>query len=951
MIYHVSCRCGIEHTVSGDKEPNRAWLRFLATYDRQTATKHTDTGTSGTPRYGPASDNNNNASGITGRNTDKHNDTVSENPIIDTYFVTGAQNIPESDEPIIDDYHVISGSDAYTDAGTSTPVSTAEDVSPGNDHSDVSVAQQYPARTQTVSDTPRVKSKPKARHPSSAHTHTKKSIRTHMPDTSVHQVQPDAIAEIRSKSEIADMISRFKPDKLVQDILHTRRDYVCWYSATESQDTPLSVSPENLNLDVSLIEHLHKAGISRLYRFQHESFDVIVSGKDAVIVAPTASGKTEAFLIPLLQMISETRNPMTALIVYPTKALAKDQYSKIHSAAHAMGITLAIFDGDTPPEERKRIIASPPHILLTNFDIINYHLYNQTSFASLLHSVRILVVDEVHSYSGVFGSNVYYVIKRLNRLTRHRLQIIAASATIQEPDRFCSILFDRDITLISSTQRRGRMDMMILYPSDRTQLECMVDMASRLTGNNHKTLLFNNTHRSAEMMALRAKRSGIDIMVHRAGLTYAHRQKAEERFRNGNLMAISCTPTLELGIDIGMVDAVVSAIVPINRLMQRVGRAARRGQRGYAILVLSDDPISQYYKSWPSDYFEDHEVSYIDPKNPFVEEYHVSAMACDAPLLMADVMYHESAVQNCIDMGLLDNRRGVLMPNRARIDSAFANYNIRGTDRNVAILVNKRKVGDRAMPMALGELHPGAVYLMAGVRYRVKSLNWPQLPQAELILMKDRYPYHTKPHIIETPSIQAIHDTKTAWGMQVAHCTLHITRTFVGYQEFDSRNEPTFVAYSDTPIQHEFVTKGVVFCIPAPDDDPQAPQPADVYADACHATEHVIIEGGIMIIGGAARDLGGLSVSELGAIFVYDNAMGGNGASRALYDRIEAVIQRGKEILRLCPCKNVSGCPRCTYSYRCDLNNEGLNKMAALDVLTKIVDGKKSILNVSSISA
>ena len=923
-MYHVSCRCGIEHTIAGATEPNRAWLKFLQLYDNLTATKNADTGKPDTP--------------------------VPDKIVIDACGRIGADDTNPQDAVVIDACGSTARPDTKFDIGKSAASARSSGrKSTKSSRTKAPQMQQPRIPSQNVSDTPRVKSQSDARH--SAHVQTHDTISTY-PSASYTRstpVRPDAVSDVRSKAEIQKMINQFNPDKLVRGILHTQKDYVCWYRAIKSQDVSFSMRPEDLHLDAALVDHLHKSGVSRLYKFQFESFDAIISGTDTVIVAPTASGKTEAFLIPLLQMISETRNPLTVLMVYPTKALAKDQYSKIRLAADAMGITLAIFDGDTPIEERKRIIASPPHILLSNFDIINYHLYRQTSFASLLHSVRILVVDEVHTYSGVFGSNVYYVIKRLNRLTQHRLQIIAASATIQEPGRFCSTLFDRDVTLISSEQRRGVMDMIMLYPSTRTQMDSMVDVASRFTRKGHKTLLFSNSHRGAEMMALRAKNRGIDIMVHRAGLTYSHRQKAEERFRNGNLMAISCTPTLELGIDIGLVDAVVSTVVPVNRLLQRVGRAARRGQRGYAVLVLSNDPISQYYKNKPSDYFEDYEVSYIDPKNPFVEEYHVSAMACDAPLSMSDMVGHESAVQNCIDEGLLQNRRGMLVPDRVRIDAMFANYNIRNTDRGVDILVNNKKIGERAMPMALFELHPGAVYLMAGIRYRVKRLDWPHQRRAVLSLMTDKHPHHTRPRIVETPSIQVTHDTKTVWGMQVAYCTLLITKTFVGYFEFNSKNASKLVTRPDAPIQYKFVTKGVVFCIPPPDDDPQAPEPNRVYANACHATEHVVIEGGNMIIGGAAKDLGGLSVSEFGAVFVYDNAVGGNGASRALYDRMEAVIKRGKEILGMCPCKTISGCPRCTYSYRCGTNNEGLNKGAALDVLTKIVNGQKCTLNVSNL--
>ena len=153
----------------------------------------------------------------------------------------------------------------------------------------------------------------------------------------------------------------------------------------------------------------------------------------------------------------------------------------------------------------------------------------------------------------------------------------------------------------------------------------------KLTSKRHKTLVFSNSHLNSELLAMQARRQKVDIKVHRAGLMANYRKSVENSFKNNTLMAISATPTLELGIDVGDVDGVISSTIPVNRLVQRIGRAARKGQNGYAFLVLGNDPISQYYKNHPSDYFEDVEKIYTDPKNPFVEEFQILAMACDKP--------------------------------------------------------------------------------------------------------------------------------------------------------------------------------------------------------------------------------------------------------------------------------------------------------------------------------
>ena len=176
----------------------------------------------------------------------------------------------------------------------------------------------------------------------------------------------------------------------------------------------------------------------------------------------------------------------------------------------------------------------------------------------------------------------------------------------------------------------------------------MVELTKKLTEKNHKTMVFSNSHRNSELLAMQAKKQKVNIKVHRAGLMVNYRNFVERQFKEDNIKAISCTPTLELGIDVGNVDCVISSTIPVNRLTQRIGRAARKGQRGYAFLTLGNDPISQYYKNHPDDYFEDIEKTYIDPKNPFVEEFQVLAMACDKPISKHELKEHQEIIEHHI---------------------------------------------------------------------------------------------------------------------------------------------------------------------------------------------------------------------------------------------------------------------------------------------------------------
>lgn len=274
-------------------------------------------------------------------------------------------------------------------------------------------------------------------------------------------------------------------------------------------------------------------------------------------------------------------------------------------------------------------------------------------------------------------------------------------------------------------------------------------------------------------------------------------------------------------------------------------------------------------------------------------------------------------------------------------------YSIRGIGTRVNIKFNKKIIGDRSLPQALEELHPNAIYFLGGRRYKVQELHFEQdSPRyAELTVIPSDYPYYTKALTDEWPSILETYEKKTVFGIDVAYCALKIKKKVLGYANIEIGQE---VAQGtkimlDKPLEYEFVTKGFVF---------RAPRPADIlekvddeqYVEMSgfHASEHVIIEGSAMITGGASQDLGGISLGSSGLIFVYDGSVGGNGASRALFDRLDKAFGRALRILSECPCKSESGCPRCTYSYRCGNNNEFLHKHAAIEVMNRIADNEKT---------
>lgn len=765
---------------------------------------------------------------------------------------------------------------------------------------------------------------------------------------------------VRSPAEIDSMLSanHVEGDPFLETVMHSSQDYVVDFHLIDEPPPEPGGDLRALPLDDIIIGTL-SSKFPRLYRFQEEAIASILQGRDVVITAPTASGKTEAFCLPILQKISEeipqfgSLRPakggrIMAIFVYPTKSLSRDQLPKVVELAGPLGIRAAVLDGDTPEKERSDILEAPPEIIFTNFDVIHYHLMHRTRLSRLLRTTKYLIVDEAHVYTGVFGSNVHHIVKRLERFTG-RLQIIAASATLPNALEFCSLLFGRDMRLIRGCGKKGRVNFAMIFPSLRSNRSLSLDLIRQSTRAGHSTIAFSGSHLGAELTAFYAARQGVSIRVHRAGISPAIRKQVEQQFKSGHLSAISATPTLELGIDIGMVDAVISNIVPVNRLTQRLGRAARRGQTGYAFLTLGNDPISQYYKQHPSDYLADQEHAYTDPVNPFVLEYQVLAMACDRPVAMTESGPVWDTIQVLVSKGLLKAVGGKFTPDLKEAMKLLGSYSIRGIGTRVDIKHRGKIVGDRALPQALEELHKDAIYFLAGKRYRVNELHFEQAgggqPYAELEQIPSDYPFYTKALTDEWPSILEILEKKEVFGTEMMYCSLKIKKQVTGYANIEVGQEAAKgkKVMLEKAIEYEFITKGLVF---------RAPRPAEILArvddesyvemSAFHATEHVVIEGSVMITGGASADLGGISLGSSGLIFVYDGTIGGNGASRALYDRIEKAFARSLRILTECPCASESGCPRCTFSYRCGNNNEYLHKMAAAEVLDRILAGERT---------
>ena len=699
-----------------------------------------------------------------------------------------------------------------------------------------------------------------------------------------------------------------------------------------------------------ICDSLRSRGIKKLYKFQEDAIRTICEGYNTVIVAQTAMGKTEAFLLPALDFAYRSKKRPTVLIVYPTKALARDQLDKIRYYAEPLGLRVSVLDGDTPIHERQKIIANPPNILITNFDMIHYWLPRITKSSGiprLFLSARLLILDEVHVYAGAFGSHVHYIIKRLRRLIESngtKLQIVLASATILNPEEFSKKLIGDDVKVIIGHGRRVSLSVLFLHTQIPTFL-ASAKIVADFVRKGIKTLVFCNTRSAAEHAYNIIKRLKLPeilqkINIHRAGIPPKIRTKIERDFKNDRILGIICTPTLELGIDIGNVMAVVSEMTPADRFIQRSGRAGRRGEKGAAILLLrADDPISEYYAMNPSEYFRDISGRYLEPRNMLIAKRHIYLMAYEKPLSKEEINRYKLPWDAIIELEkehALFKIRDCWVANGA-VFSKYFSQNIRGVDIQIDVYYRGRRIDRREILVALKELYPGAIYLNRGTKYVVKSLSIPKL-KAEVELVPPEYQhYYTKPLYSYSAIPIGSLDKREVCGTKVFHGLLRMRISIWGYLIFrEGQKEPIAQKLLDEPIQYTYNTYGLFFLAP-----PYAEEDEDTVAGAYHATEHILIEGTYVISGGSEYDLGGISFGTSGLIVIHEALPGGNGISALLFDRFEDAVKMAYRILSSQICLAKEPLNKCVFSYHCGNNNKPLNQKGAKIILQKMIKGEK----------
>jgi DEAD/DEAH box helicase domain-containing protein len=711
-------------------------------------------------------------------------------------------------------------------------------------------------------------------------------------------------------------------------------------------------------------EALARQGIEELYTHQAEAWDAAQRGEHVVVTTGTASGKTLAFNLPVLDELA--RDPKSrALYLYPTKALAQDQARSLGELA-VPRVRAAIYDGDTP-QERRWQIRKWANLVLTNPDMLHVGvLPRHDLWADVLHNLRYVVVDEAHVYRGVFGSHVANVLRRLRRLARvygAEPQFVLATATIANPGELAQSLLGFEATVVADDGAPRAERTIALWNPELVDVElglrasALGDAArlmSDLVARNLRTICFAKSRKQAELIhrmtadrvdAGTAKR----LAPYRAGYTPAQRREIERRLVEGELLGVAATDALELGIDIGLLDCAISVGFPgtVASLRQQWGRAGRRGH-GLAILVASEDALDQYFMREPEALLGRRvEAAILDHANPRVLDGHVAAAAFEAPVDDADrTTLGNEALERAPHVPELR-----LTPNGwvwAGKDYPAARTPLRSASADAFSVVDATTgtvLGVVERERAYSTVHEGAVYLHLGEPWLVLELD---LVARRAVVEPHTGDWYTQVKKETETSIEEPLRTERRCGLELTFGRVSVTEHVVAYQRKGIRDQATLATVELDLPPTVFETEAIWYLPTASQLDGLEAMPT--LLSTLHAAEHSMIALLPLWAMCDRWDIGGLSTNihpdtGVPTVFIYDGHPGGVGITERGFERFEGWVADTLHMLEGCPCER--GCPSCVQSPKCGNLNEYLDKAGATTLLGRMSKSQVAVRRLS----
>ena len=717
--------------------------------------------------------------------------------------------------------------------------------------------------------------------------------------------------------------------------------------------------PEELNpLVAGALEH---AGIETLYTHQAQAvYSAFASS--TIVTTGTASGKSLCFQLPALQVLTDDRNAR-ALFLYPTKALAQDQARSLARFGLARHLRPAIYDGDTPRHERSAI-RRKSNLIITNPDMLHVGILpHHDAWGDFFSNLAFVVVDEAHVYRGVFGSHVGNVLRRLRRAAQiHGTdpRFLLTSATIANPLELAATLTGlTDFNLIDADGApRAEREIAMWNPPlldeklgiRASALYEAAEVFSELITKGARTICFMKSRKGVELI-LRHARDRLPaelaerIEPYRAGYTSQQRHEIERRLTSGELLGVVSTDALELGIDIGELDAAVCVTFPgtVASLRQMWGRAGRRG-RGLAVYIAGEDALDQFFCRHPTEFLSKPvEAAILDPASPEILAEHLLCAAHEAPLTPADQAFFGDTTgplaHELTEAGLLRERATGFVPRRAD-DYPAARTALRSASADSFVLLDSgtgEVLGTIEASRAYATVHDGAVYLHGGRSYLVDMLD---LGNRRAMLTAFSGDYYTQTKSESMTYIERLEQRRETHGVTLSYGSVIYSETVLGYQRRRLQDSEVIDFQSLELPTTEFRTRALWYELDELIDGlPGERFPADALLGSLHALEHGQIAVLPLIAMCDRWDIGGLSTNahpQTGgpSIFIYDGHPGGVGITRRGYHQFDRLVLDARRLIGECRCE--SGCPSCVQSPKCGNLNEPLHKAGSIELLRRM---------------
>ncbi len=731
------------------------------------------------------------------------------------------------------------------------------------------------------------------------------------------------------------------------------------------------VAPEFAELDPPLpellAEGLARRGVERLWRHQVQGLTAVRAGRNVLVTTPTASGKSLIFQLPVLER-ALAGEPGHGLFLYPLKALGQDQRAKFSGLVAASGLDgpgfgCEIYDGDTPRTTRELIKKAPPRVVISNPDMLHFGLLGYwQSWTPFLRDLRWIVLDELHTYRGIFGSHFHHVLERLLRLCRSQGSnpvLIASSATAANAGEFARDLTGQTFEWISESgaPREGR-HFLLLQPAS-SPYTLALDLLVRLLRAGLKTIVFTKARRITELLYQWLRQQDPELArrvgCYRSGFLAEERREIERQLFEGRLDGVISTSALEMGIDVGGLDACILVGYPgsIMATWQRSGRVGREGRESVTALVALPDALDQYLLDHPDEFMgQPCEQLVVDPRNEPISRRHLLCAAAEDPLRRdADRAYledHAPVVGELLrENRLVEAADGSELYSRERRPQRGVSLRGAGSSSTIIDSSSHRVIGTVDGVRVLHECHPGAIYLHQGRQYLVRELD---LDASKVHAEPVNVDYFTTPLTEKETEIRELLEERQEGPLAMRLGRLQITERVVGYQRKKIQGQIVLDQHSLDlpPVRYE--TVGLWWLAPRAIEK-TLEEAGEDFMGSLHASEHAAISLFPLHALCDRGDIGGISLPRhhqtlCGCVFIYDGHPGGVGITARGYRDLPRLLERVLGLLEDCGCE--IGCPSCIQSPKCGNGNRPLDKAGAAHLLRILLGKEEAIEEVSA---